>query len=484
MNTSPSSRLSRFAHCLAALVCLGLGAGNASAQDAGRPPNFIVVLADDLGAPELGCYGNREFKTPRLDRLAAEGMRFETCYATPICSPTRVTLMTGQYGFRTGWFNLIDRPYAPRRESPQFNVGAKLTFADVLKRRGYATALAGKWQLSGELPTLIHDCGFDEYRMWAYAHNLPAGVTHTGGFEDKARTKPARYWHPSIVENGKYLPTTPDSYGPDLFVGFMIAFMQRNRERPFLIYHPALQTHSPFPETPDPQNRGGRWPKGFKSNLEYLDHLVGRLTVAVDDLGLKERTVIFFIGDNGTGGRGKGELSERGVRVPFIVRCPGTVKAGVVSRELTDITDILPTLADFAGETLPKNHPLDGRSLAPVLRGEPGQHRDWIFSFRNRGRLLRDARWLLELDVERGQERFFDCGDSRDGSGYQNVTDSKASEVLTARARFDRILKNLPGPEGLSGLIPAEPKVRARRAAKQADSDAGVRPSPGAATDR
>lgn len=469
MKTISLLHLKKTATLIAALLCVGLGAVDALAKDTARPPNFIVVLADDLGAPELGCYGNREFKTPHLDRLAAEGMRFETAYATPICSPTRVTLMTGQYGFRTGWFNLIDRPYAPRRDSPDFDIGAKLTFADVLKPRGYATALAGKWQLSGELPTLIHDCGFDEYRMWAYAHNLPAGVTHTGEFEDKAQTKPARYWHPSIVENGQYLPTTPDSYGPDLFVDFMIAFMKRNRERPFFIYHPALQTHSPFPETPDPHNPGGRWPKGFKSNLEYLDHLMGRLTAAVDELGLKERTIIFFIGDNGTGDRGKGELSERGVRVPFIVRGPGTVKAGVASRALTDITDVLPTLADFAGATVPKDHPLDGRSLAPVLRGETTAHRDWIFSFRNRGRLLRDARWLLELDVERGQERFFDCGESRDGSGYQNVTDSKAPEVRAARARFDRILKNLPGPENHPGLVSAEPRAeKSDRAAKKA----------------
>jgi arylsulfatase A-like enzyme len=460
-------RLGRLLAALAGLVTVRV-----VAQEAARPPNFIVVLADDLGAAELGCYGNAEHKTPSLDRLAREGMRFETCYATPICSPTRVALMTGQYGFRTGWFNLIGSPYSPLPSSPAYDVGARLTFADVLKTRGYATALTGKWQLSGEPQTVIRDCGFDEYRMWAYTHNLPVDVRHTGGFEDKGKTKPARYWHPCIVENGKYLPTQPDSYGPDLFNEFAIDFMRRHRDRPFCLYYTSPLTHSPYLETPDPQHPGRRWPKGFKSNLEYLDHLMGRLVAAVDELGLKERTLILFIGDNGTGGRGKGEMTERGVRVPFIVRGPGAVKAGVVSRALTDITDVLPTLADFAGATMPAGHPLDGKSLAPVLRGEASQHRDWILSFRNRGRLIRDPRWLLELDAEKGKERFYDCGESRDGRSYQLVTDSTSPEVAAARARFDKILQNLPNAENFPGLISPETNTRkARRAANAAEED-------------
>jgi hypothetical protein len=141
----------------------------------------------------------------------------------------------------------------------------------------------------------------------------------------------------------------------------------------------------------------------------------------------------------------------------------------VVARALTDITDILPTLADFAGAVVPAGHALDGRSLAPVLRGEAGQQREWIFSFRNRGRLIRDPRWLLELDAEKGQERFYDCGESRDGRGYQLVNDLKSPEVVAARARLDRILKNLPSAESFPGLITPEKNSRkAKRAAKPA----------------
>src|SRR5687768_2510451 len=139
-----------------------------------RKPNFIVILADDLGAKELGCYGNTENKTPNLDALAKSGMRFETCWATPLCSPSRVELMTGRYAFRTGWYSLIGRKLSPKPDSPQFDIGtAQVTFADLVKPLGYTTALSGKWQLSGKLPTLINDCGFDKYCMWAYADDLP-----------------------------------------------------------------------------------------------------------------------------------------------------------------------------------------------------------------------------------------------------------------------------------------------------------------------
>src|SRR5687767_9969531 len=159
---------------------------HAQTAPATRPYNVVVILADDLGAKELPCYGNTQHKTPNLDRLASEGTRFNTCWATPLCTPTRVLLMTGQYGFHTGYFHMFGNPWSPHPDSPEYAIGDKVTFADVLKAHGYATAMAGKWQLSGEHPTLIHDCGFDTYRMWAYEHNLPPGVKNAGRFEGAA----------------------------------------------------------------------------------------------------------------------------------------------------------------------------------------------------------------------------------------------------------------------------------------------------------
>ena len=136
---------------------------------------------------------------------------------------------------------------------------------------------------------------------------------------------------------------------------------------------------------PTLRHPGKRLPGGFASNLEYLDHLMGRLVDEIDAMGLGENTLIVFVGDNGTGGSGKGQVSELGARVPLIVRCPGLVKAGVVSRELVDITDVFATMADLTGASVPEGHVIDGKSLAPTLRGEPGRHRDWIFSFLGAG---------------------------------------------------------------------------------------------------
>ncbi|MBX3415195.1 MAG: sulfatase-like hydrolase/transferase [Pirellulales bacterium] len=409
---------------------------------ASEPPNFIVLMADDLGAKELGCYGHQTHRTPQLDRLADEGMRFRTCYATPLCSPTRVLLMTGRYAFRTGWFDLIGRPFAPTPDDPLFDLGsAQVTFADVLKERGYATALAGKWQLSGEGEKLVHDCGFDEYLIWAYKHNLPPGVTHTGAWENERNQKTARYWNPCLLENGKYVPTTPQDYGPDRFCDFLIDFMRKNRERPFLVYYPMCLVHRPWDPTPDLKRPGQKTKGGLATNVEYMDHEVGRFMAAIEDLGLGERTYLFFVGDNGTAKDGKGTVTERGVRVPLIVRGPDVTK-GAVSDELASVADIFPTLTELAGARLPSDREIDGVSLVPTLHDPAAPHREWIFSYLTDRRMLRDKRWLLE-----GNGRFYDCGDHRDHQGYREVTDSQDPEVVAARERLEKLLEELPGPE-------------------------------------
>jgi arylsulfatase A len=374
--------------------------------------------------------------------------------------------MTGQYAFRTGYFQMFGANWSPRPGSPEYAHGDKLSFADVLKTKGYATALAGKWQLSGEHPTLIHDCGFDTYRMWAYEHNLPPGAKHTGRYEGAAGGRTARYWHPSIVENGKYLATQPTDYGPDLFNAFAIDFIRQHKDQPFCLYYPMPLTHGPHEETPDPEHPGQRRPAGFQTNVEYLDYLMGQLADAIDAAGLAENTLFLFVGDNGTAGTGKGALTELGVRVPLIVRQPGLVKPGAVTRDLTSVADIFPTLVELSGATLPEGHSIDGKSLVASLKDENHQHRDWVFSYLGPGRLLRDERWLL---IDPGLDRsvkLFDCGDSRLGSGYKDVSDVQDADVTAARAKLTAILQDLPGPEGHAGLkLPApgeETKAKAK----------------------
>lgn len=412
---------------------------------ADQPPNVILILADDLGAKELSCYGSDRHRTPRLDQMAAEGVRFRTFFAMPLCTPTRVALMTGQYGFHNGFLGMQDPAFRPEPDSREADIGSHFTHADLMKSKGYATAMAGKWQLSGKLPTLIQDAGFDEYLMWAYDHNLPEGIRHPA-HENGERGNTSRYWHPSLIQNGKYRPTTPEDFGPDLFNDFVLDFAKRNQDRPFFVYYTSVLTHGPRVETPDPEHPGKRWPAGLKSNLEYLDFLMGQLMDGLRASGLADRTIVIFIGDNGTGGEGKGTLTEAGARVPGIVWGPG-IRKGLVSDAVADLTDILPTLADISGASVPNSVSMDGFSLLPVLQGKVASHREWIYSHLDDGRILRDNRWLLEIEKAGRGQRFFDCGDLRDGVGYREVTDSTAPEVAQARSRFEEILNSIPEPK-------------------------------------
>lgn len=422
------------------------GVQDAYAQSRKRRPNIIVMMADDLSAHELGCYGHPVHKTPHLDALAQGGVQFQMCYATPICHPTRFMIMTGQYAHHNGVYNFSDRRGGPAPEDDM--IADRLTFAQVLKDAGYRTAMSGKWQLSGEHPTLIREAGFDEYCMWAYSHNLPEGVQHQGGWEgDK---KPSRYWHPSIVRNGKYVPTKPDDYGPDIFSDFVIDFARRNKEEPFLIYYPMCLTHGAYYTTPDntkgPEDHFVRSKDNWQGYVEYLDKIIGKIVKALDEMGLRENTILMFTGDNGTAGRGKGRPTELGARVPMIVNGPGHVQAPGRIDSLVDLTDVFPTVAELGAATIPEGHIVDGHSFAPALQGKTSSTREWIYAYIGDERVLRTNRWLLERNSPHDPGRFYDCKNRLDGKGYVDVTDSKDPEVMAARQRFDEILADKPVP--------------------------------------
>jgi arylsulfatase A len=307
-----------------------------------------------------------------------------------------------------------------------------------MKSKGYATALAGKWQLSGELPNLVRDCGFDRYMIWAYKEYLPAGVEHTGAWQRRGVT--SRYWHPSIIRDGQYMPTKPDDYGPDLLCDYLIDFVRDNRDKPFFAYWPMLLTHDPHDPTPDLDNPGGRTERGLATNVRYMDHLVGRLVDSLDEMGLRENTVVLFTTDNGTAGAGKSQLTDAGAHVPLIVR-GGGVPAGVVSEAMVSLVDVLPTLAELADAPPPAPGTIDGRSFASVLRGESRMHREWLFSYLREGRMLRDERFVLQ-----GDGRMVEAASGRD------VTDVDDAAVKAAREKFERLLEDLPGPSADQGL--------------------------------
>ena len=406
-------------------------------------------MADDLGAKELGCYGNTAHRTPNLDRLARTGVQFKTAYATPVCHPTRVEILTGQYGCHNGIYNFAGRRGGPEPDAPEEDIGrAHVTFAQVLKKRGYAAALGGKWQLSGSYPNLIRECGFDEYCVWAYENYLSP--------EDRPKFPGRqRYWAPSVMRNGRLVPTTMNDYGPDLFAGFLADFIRRRRNEPFLAYYPMALTHGPYEPPPGTAKSDADKRTASRANfgpcVEHLDTIVGRLVKTLDETGLRDNTLVFFTADNGTAGEGKADGTELGARVPFIANCPGIVKPRGPSDELVDLSDVMPTLAEFAGAELPGDRPIDGRSFAGYLRGARPAPREWIFSYIADRRILRTKRWLLEDNSPLHYGKLFDCGASRDGTGYRDVTGSQDPEVLAVKARFNRILEEHPAP-----VLPAE----------------------------
>ncbi len=373
----------------AAFIVLGLIASLVGAEPS--RPNILLILADDLGAECLGSYGGTSYRTPNLDEMARTGLRFANCYATPLCSPSRVQLMSGQYGFRTGWTNLIDR------DTPDFLDPKMYNFAHLLRGAGYRTAVAGKWQLAEfeKHPDHVRQCGFDEYRCWAWKL-------------DGQRTE--RYWNPVVWENGK--ARKPGEYGEDLFSDFLIDFMRRNRTNSFFVYYPMVLVHAPFQRTPDggTRDRGAGDKANFPAMVAYMDKTVGKLITALNQLGLRENTVVIFTGDNGTprdivskaNGQtirgGKGTVTHVGAHVPLIAQWKGTLKRARVIGNVTDFTDVLPTLAELSGAAVPGDLRMDGRSFAPLFRGERIDAREWVLVQLGKDRFVRDQRWLLHDD--------------------------------------------------------------------------------------
>ena len=335
-------------------------------------PNIILIMADDFGYECLGCNGSTSYKTPVLDDLAQTGVRFQHCYATPLCTPSRVQIMTGKYNFRN------------YTEFGSLKPGEK-TFAHHLKDAGYMTCVAGKWQLAGRytgsnykgIGTLPEKAGFDEHCLWQ--------VTKLGN----------RYWDPVIQQNGRLRSDFQGKYGPDIFASFIVDFIERNRSKRLFVYYPMVLTHAPFVQTPINRDKDGKRTQRdktfFPDMVAYADKIVGRIVKALDELGLREETLLLFTGDNGSPrgissemgqhviDEGKGYTTDAGTHVPLIANWKGTIPGGRTCEDLVDFTDFLPTLSQISGKEIPSDRVFDGRSFVPQLLGKKGNPRDWIF---------------------------------------------------------------------------------------------------------
>jgi arylsulfatase A len=363
-------------------------------------PNIILIMSDDQGSETVGCYGitrpygsSSNYKTPNLDRLASEGIRFDHAYSTPICSPSRNQIMSGAYNFRN------------YESFGSLNPGI-ITIGQLMKNAGYATAIAGKWQLSGgegwNTPRAV---GFDESCMWAYGFDLEnmAGFhLHKGGEGDTYYYDPnnpdrrynaqlterphmtSRYWYPSILKNDRFLKTTYEDYGPNIFTDFVNNFIEKHQDEPFFVYYPMALPHGPYVPPPGFEKEENKFKSNFEKHypqmVNYADQLVGRIENKLKELNLLENTIIIYTGDNGTPTEGgKGTSTDGGTHVPFIISWPGTAPRGEVLDDLVDFTDIFPTLADAANVEIPRFSKVDGVSFFPQIKGEKGNLRKWAF---------------------------------------------------------------------------------------------------------
>lgn len=389
-------------------------------------PNIIFILADDLGLDGVSCYGADKRKTPQIDKLAASGTRFETCYAAPLCGPSRCALMTGRYAFRTGGLqNGSWRANGPGAKSKD-----EKPMASILKSAGYVTGEAGKWRQVGETPK---DWGFDEYCTDPTA----------GGW----------FWKTSYEKNGEQITTPQEHYNPDVIQQFSLDFIRRHKDGPFFLYYPMHLVHGPILRTPDSKPDTKEY---YDDNIAYMDKQVGEVVAEVEKLGLREKTLIIFSADNGTalsypttiGGRKingqKASLLEGGSRVPFIASWPGVTPAGAVNKNIINFTDMLSTFAELGGATLPEGFVYDSVSIAPQLRGETGKPREWAYVQLGAKWFVREQGWKINESGE-----LFDMSDAPFVEKPVSAdSDTEASKA--ARARLTAVLANL-NPAGGKG---------------------------------
>ncbi len=394
------------------------------------PPNIVLIMADDMGYECLGCNGSTEYRTPNLDRLAGQGIRFEHCFSQPLCTPSRVKIMTGKYNFR----NYEDFGYLNPEET---------TFGNILQAAGYATCIAGKWQLNGlnrnnpgnQDTRRPHHFGFEEYCLWQLHH---------------ARSEGERFANPLITENGEDLPRNPDAYGPQIFADYICDYIERKAGEPFFVYYPMVLVHGPFVPTPDspewkdPSKRYVRDTTFYTDMMAYTDKIIGQIEKKLKKEGVWENTLLIFTADNGTNRQifsdtqqgtvrgGKGLSINSGNHVPLIVHWPEKIQKPRSSSTLISFNDFLPTLCEAAGIATEK-YTSDGHSFLPLLskKKEEKIPEEIFIHYSPRWGRFKHDRWVMNPEYKL----------YRDGRFYHTAADPLEKSPLQELTKTERILK-------------------------------------------
>lgn len=417
-------------------------------------PNIILINCDDLGYGDLACYGSKVNKTPTLDRLAAEGMRFTDYHVmSPVCSASRAALMTGCYPQRVG-INGVLMPADAIGLHPE-----EVTLADLLKARGYRTKIVGKWHCGDQPEFLPTNHGFEEYYGLPYSNDM--------GLQGKPENLPKRVPLP-LMRNDEVIQQQPDQRGlTERYTEECVRFIRDNRDRPFFLYLAHMYVHLPLfvPQRFLRQAANG----GYGAAVECIDWVAQVLLFELQRLNLDARTMIVFTSDNGSRARGEGGSNaplrgtkfttwEGGQRVPMIARWPGRVPAGKVCHELVTAMDFLPTFARLTGTTPPQDRVIDGKDILALLLGEEGAtspHEVFYYYRLNNLEAVRKGKWKLHF----AKGRTFEEGEMQSPELYDleadlaeqnNVIDRHPEIVAQLNILADKARRDLG--DGLTGV--------------------------------
>ncbi len=391
------------------VACLLLVSGSCFSADAVRTPNIVLIFIDDLGYGDIGPFGNTTVKTPHLDQLASEGMKFTSFYATPVCSMSRACLMTGCYNARVS---------IPGVLFPGSQIGLhpnEVTLAEIAKQRGYATTCIGKWHLGHREPFLPTKQGFDSYFGIPYSNDMTIDTQHArfakgclfrdDMTEEKARAEAIRHTVPLMRGNEIVEYPADQSTLTQRYTTEAVQFMRDHKSVPFFLYLPHAMVHVPLAASDTFRGKSGHGL--FGDAVEEIDWSVGQIMQTLKELQLDERTLVIFTSDNGAASgssapwRGKKATNfEGGVREPCIMRWTGRIAAGTTCHQIAGNIDLLPTFAKLIGTEPPQDRVLDGRDITALLfNPQAGPVRDTHLYFTANSTLaaIRQGDWKLFL---------------------------------------------------------------------------------------